>query len=84
MTTEKPDLDWKRIKADVCSRIDLLQAAYEHLEGEFSEKIKSDLVVPCLDLLAQFIDCVKITIEEEPDDEPTPEQIQRPPLPEKK
>ena len=55
------NVDWDRLERDVVERVRVLRAVAEKLEaGSAGEQIAKDLIVPCVRLLAEFCDCVKI------------------------
>ena len=53
--------DWDRLEKNVVERIRMLRAVAEKLEaGAAGEKIGTDLIVPCVALLAEFCGCVQM------------------------
>ena len=68
--------DWIKLENDVRSRIVALRDLTNALEpNPVSDRIANDLILPCITMLAEFVNAVQI------EDEPTPEQeaIQDPP-----
>jgi len=62
-TNDKPD--WTGLKRDVCERIDALRVVWEETPVELRDKLRTDLCIPCLGLLAPFCGCVKVEDVEE-------------------
>lgn len=58
-TNDTPN--WTGLKLDVCERVDALRVVWEQTEPPaLREKLRTDLCLPCLRLLAEFCACVKI------------------------
>lgn len=58
--------DWDRVERETVEKIRLLKAAVQGLEpGPLADKVCTELIMPCLRILAEFNQAVKI---EEGDD----------------
>lgn len=60
---EKPD--WLSLKEEVCRKIDYVAAAWEKLDApdEWKDKIRRDLLLPNLELLAEF--CANVDVNDD-------------------
>lgn len=69
MSVEKKirtQIDWSKMRADVDTRIVVLQKTCESLpDTEASDIIVRDLVIPCLKKLMEFCDSIKTDGEED-------------------
>lgn len=57
--------DWDRLEADVVERIRALRAIHDRLDAppEWRHKVRRELILPSLRLLAEF--CAAVRIQEE-------------------
>lgn len=61
-----PDVNWQRLREEVGTRIDILEAAWNDAlkRGPLGEKIINDLYMRLLEMIASF--CASIEITQEP------------------
>lgn len=59
--------DWAHLEQDVVAKIRMLQTICAKLpQDELSDKIANELILPALQLLAEFCACVEVTDEDVP------------------
>jgi len=62
-TNDTPN--WTGLERDVCERIDALRVVWDQTPAELRDKLRTDLLRPCLRLLSEFCSCVDIEDVEE-------------------
>lgn len=66
------EINWGKLRAAVVERIEYLQIADEKLElpGRWKDKFRQDLIMPHVELLAQFCAAIKVgdEVEDDPDE----------------